>query len=126
FAVIVTDVAALTDDVLTTNVLVAAPLLTTTSDGTWATCGLLEVTCTLAPSAVGAVKVILPVACWPATMLDGVTDTALSCAPPGVGWLTVMFADRGTLSTHAVICTGVSGTVALVVMVKVFSSVFAG
>src|SRR4051794_1677805 len=126
FAVRVTVVTVVTEDVLTLNVDVDRLALTTVSLGTWATDGLLLERLTTAPWGMAAVNVTVPVALARAVTLVGVTETDFSVPPAGAAKLTDMLAVRGTLSTAAVICTPVGGAAALDVIVNVFSIVLAG
>src|SRR3954447_15386493 len=126
FAVIVTVVFALTGFVVTGNALLALPLLTTRSDGTWTSAGLLVESCTFAPSGVAAVNVTVPVAGLPPVSVLGMTETAVSDGPAGRAALTERLAERGVLPTHAVIWTIVSGAAALVVIGNVAVSACGG
>src|SRR3954454_18545104 len=125
-AVIVTEVWVVTDVVATLNGEVDLFALTVVSLGTLATDGLLLVSWTFAPWVMLPVKHTTPVEFDPPVTLVGLRVTELSVGPAGAGSLTIMFAVRGTLSTAAMIWTGVSGTVALVVMVVVVSCTPAG
>src|SRR3954454_20280477 len=126
FAVIVTVVFALTADVVTGKALLALPLLTTRSDGTCTSAGLLVDSCTFAPSGVAAVNVIVPVAGLPPVSVFGTTETAVSDGPAGRAALTERFAERGVLPTQAVICTIVSGAAAFVAIGNVAGCAPAG
>jgi len=113
-AVIVTVVFAVTGFVVTGNALLAAPLLTTRSDGTCTSEGLLVESWTFAPSGVAAVNLIVPVAALPPVSVVGMTETAVNDGPAGRAGLTDRFAERGVLPTHAVIWTMVGGAAAFV------------
>src|SRR4051794_20911513 len=125
-AVIVADVCVVTVVVDTLNVALDRFALTTVSAGTVATAGLLLLRLTTAPSGIDCVKLTVPVELEPPVTLVGLSETALRLPPAGGAGLTLMFAVRGTLSTEAVICTGVNGADAVDVMVKVTSCTNAG
>src|SRR5215210_6423575 len=112
-AVIVTVVVVDTGDVVTGKKPFAWPPLTTSSDGTWTTAGLLLESWTTRPSVV-ALNVIVPVAGLPPLSADGVTDTAVSDGPAGVAAFTWRLADRGVLPVQAVIVTFDGGAAAFV------------
>jgi hypothetical protein len=117
-AVIVTLVVVVTGDVATAKVPLDAPPLTTMSAGTLATAGLLEESCTPAPS-VTAVKRTVPVDPLPPVTLVGDTDTDDREAPAGVAALTDRVCVRPKPSRAAVMATLVAGAEALVVIGKV-------
>src|SRR5262245_22883579 len=90
-AVMVAVVVAPTAAVVTANAPLEAPPLTTASDGTWTTAGLLLASWTTAPS-VAPVKATVPVAGLPPVTVDGLTDTDARDGPAGVAALTERFA----------------------------------
>jgi hypothetical protein len=94
-AVIVTDVCAVTELVVTAKVLLDAPLLTTTSEGTDATAGSLLLSWTPAPSFMGPLNVTVPVTPLPPVVLVGLTETDDSVGPAGGAGLTERLAVRG-------------------------------
>jgi hypothetical protein len=125
-AVTVTDLCTVTELVATANVLLDAPLLTTTSEGTDATAGSLLLSWTPAPSFMGPVNVTVPVTPPPPVVLVGLTETDDRVGPAGGAGLTERLAVRGVFPTHAVICTMIGAAAGLEVMVKVVSSWPAG
>src|SRR5690349_18848244 len=125
-AVIRTGVAAVTREVAMLNVLVERFWETTVSDGTEATAGLLLERFTTAPWVITPVNATVPVLFAVPMIVVGTADTDFSVGPGGGAGLTSMFAVRGTLSTAAVIWTGVKGAAALLVIVKNASVVNGG
>src|SRR3954447_23633336 len=123
--VIVTGVAAATREVAMLNVQLDRFWGTVISDGTDATAGLLLLRKTTAPST-APVNVAVPVLFAVPTIVVGEAVTLFSVGPAGGAGLTSMFAVRGTLSTAAMIWTGVNGAAALLVIVNVASWVNGG